>query len=311
MAPSSDVAPATDRATPRQSATRSVGHVLRGLMMGTADVIPGVSGGTVALILGIYERLVDTIYAVAASVLAAVRGDRAGAREHWGRAEFGLVLPLGLGILVALAIGSIVLPPLIEHYPVATSAVFFGLIAGALPIPWMRIAQRQASHYALAAAGAVAAFVLSGFAPATIADPSLPLVFGAAAVAICAMILPGISGAYVLLIMGLYEATLAAGSRLDLVYIAVFAAGAVTGLAAFSKLLSWLLEHRHDATMAVLVGLMAGSLRRLWPWQSETGALHAPGGADEALLAVACAAVGLTIVVGLGMVGERAEAARD
>ena len=106
--------------------------------MGTADVIPGVSGGTVALILGIYHDLIDSIHAVAAGLGATVRRDGAAAREHWRAADLGLLLPLGLGIVLALAIGSVVLPPLIETYPVIMSSVFFGLIAGALPVPWRR-----------------------------------------------------------------------------------------------------------------------------------------------------------------------------
>ena len=280
-------------------------HALQGLLMGTADVIPGVSGGTMALILGIYERLVATIHEVAAAAVALIRGDRHQAIRRWRAVEFTLVLPLGVGIVIALGVGSVVLPPLIETYPVVTSAVFFGLIAGALPIPWRRIRQRQAGHYALALVGAVAAFAITGLAPRHIDDPALPLVFGAAAIAICAMILPGVSGAYLLLVFGMYEVTLGAVRDLNLAYVAVFVAGATAGLGAFSKLLSWLLTRRHDATMAVLVGLMTGALRRLWPWISESGALEAPSDAGGLLLAAACAVIGIVLVVGLTTIGER------
>jgi putative membrane protein len=281
-------------------------HALQGLLMGTADVIPGVSGGTVALILGIFERLVDSIRHIAAGGVALVKGDRAQAAAHWRETEFRLVVPLVAGIVLALGIGSLTLPHLIETYPVITSALFFGLIAGALPIPWRRMSARAGVHYALAALGAVAAFVLAGFAPHDIAEPALPLVFGAAAIAICAMILPGVSGAYLLLVMGMYEVTLEALSSLDLVYIGVFTAGIITGLGAFSQLLSWLLEHRHDATMAVLVGLMAGSLRRLWPWHTESGTLLAAPDGGALLLAAGCAVTGIVLVVGLTAIGERA-----
>lgn len=289
----------------RPGASGIAGHAVQGLLMGMADVIPGVSGGTVALILGIFARLVETIHRVAAGAVALVKGDRRQARTHWRAAEFNLVLPLGVGILLALGIGSLTLPHLIETYPVITSAVFFGLIAGALPIPWRRMRARSGAHYALAALGVVVAFVLAGFAPQEVAEPALPAVFGAAAIAICAMILPGVSGAYLLLVMGLYETTLDALGGLDLLYIAVFTTGAITGLAMFSKLLSWLLDHRHDATMAVLVGLMAGSLRRLWPWQTESGTLMAPPEGGALLLALACAAIGVIAVVGLTLIGER------
>lgn len=306
MATSNQVTPAT--ASPRQSrALAAVVHGLQGLLMGTADVIPGVSGGTVALIVGIYERLIDTIHEVASGVASLLRGDRAAAVANWRRADFGLVIPLGVGIVVALGIGSVVLPPLIEHHPVVTSAVFFGLIAGALPIPWRRIGDRQGLHLALAVAGAVVAFVLAGLAPVTVADPALLVVFGAAMVAICAMILPGVSGAYLLLIMGMYEPTLEAAGRLDVVYVGVFVVGAATGLGLFSKLLAWLLDVHQDATMAVLVGLMAGSLRRLWPWQDDAGTLLAPGGGGEVVLALVCVAAGLAAVTALTMFGDRSD----
>ena len=289
----------------RRALTASAVHGLQGLLMGAADIIPGVSGGTVALILGIYERLIASIHDVASAIASMVRGDRSAAREHWMRADFGLVLPLGVGILVALALGSALLPPAIERYPVITSALFFGLIAGALPIPWQRIRERRGHHLALALAGALVAFVLAGLAPASVEDPALLAVFGAAAVAICAMILPGVSGAYLLLVMGMYEVTLESAASLDVAYVGVFVAGAATGLALFSKLLAWLLDTHHDTTMAVLVGLMAGSLRRLWPWQDDLGAPFAPDGVDAVLLALACAAVGVVLVVALRRLGER------
>ena len=300
----------TAPALPRRAAASAV-HGLQGLLMGTADVIPGVSGGTVALILGIYERLIDSIHDVASSIASLVRGDRAAARSSRRRADFGLVIPLGVGIVVALGIGSVVLPPLIEHHPVVTSAVFFGLIAGALPIPWRRIGDRGGLHLGLAVGGGVVAFVLAGLAPVRVEDPALPLVFAAATVAICAMILPGVSGAYLLLILGMYEPTLEALRDLDVAYVAVFVLGAATGLGLFSKLLAWLLDAHQDATMAVLVGLMAGSLRRLWPWQDDAGALLAPGDGGEIVLALVCAAAGLAVVTALTAIGERGAAPAD
>jgi putative membrane protein len=301
-----------DRAdsTERSRSRSTVVHGLQGMLMGGADIIPGVSGGTVALILGIYERLIDSIHEVASALASMLTGDRDTAAEHWRRADFGLVIPLGVGILVALGVGSLVLPGLIEHYPVITSAVFFGLIAGALPIPWRRISDRRGAHIGLAVAGAVAAFLLAGLTPSTVNAPALPAVFGSAAVAICAMILPGVSGAYLLLIMGMYEPTLEAAGNLDIAYLAVFGLGAATGLALFSKLLAWLLDAHEDATMAVLVGLMAGSLRRLWPWQTEEGVLRAPADGGDVALAIACALVGLAAVTALSMIGDRAERQR-
>lgn len=271
--------------------------------MGAADIVPGVSGGTMALIVGIYERLIDAIRDAVHGTVDLVRGHgTAGLRA----VPWSLVLPLGLGILTALGIGVVVIEPLLEAYPVGTSALFAGLILGALPIPWRRVHRRSWGVYATALAAGGIAFALAGLTAGGPGEPGPGLVFVAAAVAICAMILPGVSGAYLLLIFGMYEPTLRAARELDIAYVATFAAGAVTGLAAFSKLLSWLLDHRHDLTMAALVGLMAGSLRRLWPWQTEAGALIAPDSGGGIVLALALALGGLVFVLVLERFGSKA-----
>lgn len=248
----------------------------QGLLMGCADVIPGVSGGTVALIVGIYEPLVGSVRDAALAAVRLLRGDVPGARAAAGAVRWRLVLPLGLGILTALVVGAAVIPGLLERYPAQTSALFFGLIGGSLGVPWRRASRITPRSYALAAGCALLAFVLVGLPPRTVEDPALPAVFAAAAAAICAMILPGISGAFLLLVLGVYEVTLQALRGLDVAYIAVFGLGAAVGLGLFSRLLAHLLDVHHDATMAALVGLMAGSLRALWPWQAADRGLRAP-----------------------------------
>lgn len=254
--------------------------------MGSADVVPGVSGGTVALVVGIYERLIHSVRAGASGIFAAARLDPAGARRRLGEVEWRLVLPLGLGIVVALYIGSRIVPHLLETYPVEVRAIFFGLILGSLVVPLRRMRHIGGAELAIMAVAAVAAFFLVGLPPREIPDPPLPLVFGFAAIAICAMILPGVSGAFLLLVLGIYEATLRALSSLDVTYVAVFVAGAAIGLGLFSKLLEWLLEHHHEWTMAALVGLMVGSLRALWPWLTpDRGILGPPDGGSLGLAA--------------------------
>ena len=253
--------------------------------MGAADIVPGVSGGTIALIVGIYERVVDSIRALAKGKVRDV--------------EWALVLPLGVGVLIALGVGSAFIPALLERYPAPTRAVFFGFIAGSVPIPWSQIREPDGRRWALAAVGAVAAFFLVGLPARDLADPSVPRVFASAMVAICAMILPGVSGAFLLLVLGLYEHTLRALSDLDVGYIVTFGLGAVVGLALFSRVLGYLLDHRHDATMAVLVGLMAGSLRMLWPWLGEDRGLLPPPDAGDVLVGLALAAIGFVVVRGL------------
>ncbi|HSK93995.1 MAG TPA: DUF368 domain-containing protein [Candidatus Angelobacter sp.] len=277
--------------------TRSVTHLAQGLAMGSADVVPGVSGGTVALVVGIYERLIHSIRAGASGLFAAVRLDLAGARRRLGEVEWGLVLPLGIGIVTALYIGSRFVPHLLETYPVQVRALFFGLILGSLVIPLRRMRHIGMAELGVMAVAAVAAFLLVGLPPREIADPPLPLVFGFAAIAICAMILPGVSGAFLLLVLGIYEPTLRALSSLDLPYVAVFVAGAAVGLGLFSKLLEWLLEHHHEWTMAALVGLMAGSLRALWPWLTEERGLLAPPDAGSLWVAAALIALGAAVVL--------------
>lgn len=276
--------------------------------MGSADVVPGVSGGTVALILGIYTRLVMAIRSVASAATALLRGRPAAAHAYWDDVPWAFVLPLGLGMLTALGVGSVVLPPLLETYPMQTSAVFFGMIVASLAVPWRQAGGRGVREIMIAAACAVAAFVVMGL-PELVVEGDLPTwrILASAAVAICAMILPGVSGAFLLLALGVYEPTLEAVSGLDLSYIATFAVGAVVGLGAFSKLLSHLLATHLAATMAGLAGLMLGALRVLWPWGGLEGELHAPPGASDVLLGLLLAAVGFAIVRLLLAVGDRSQ----
>lgn len=282
-------------------------HFLFGLLMGGADIVPGVSGGTMALIVGIYERLIDSVRAAATAVVNLVRGRVGEMRRCLGEVEWGLVLPLAAGILTAIVIAARLIEPALEEHPVPLRALFFGLIAGSLAIPWRRIPRRKRSHVGIAAGTAILAFVLTGLPPAAVANPGPLAIFLTAAVAICAMILPGVSGAFLLLVMGMYEPTLAAVNARDVVYIGIFGLGAAVGLGAFSKLLSYLLETHHDLTMVALVGLMAGSLRALWPYQTETRELLGPPSMGSALMALGIAAIGFVAVTILARVGASIE----
>lgn len=286
---------------------RTLLHYGQGLMMGAADVVPGVSGGTVALIVGIYERLVSSVRAAAAAPVALVRGDLARTRERLAEVHWRLVLPLGVGILTALVIGARFIPELLERYPVQMRALFFGLILGSLAIPWRRIEHVVPAYYVIAIAAAVLAFLLVGLPPREVPNPALPAVFAAASVAICAMILPGVSGSFLLLVMGVYEPTLRALDGRNLPYILVFVAGAAVGLGLFSRLLEYLLRHHHDVTMAALVGLMAGSLRALWPYLDADRRLLAPPADTSFLIPLALAALGFVLVTLIARLGGAAE----
>lgn len=295
---------------PRRLAAEVPLNFVRGGLMGSADLVPGVSGGTVALVVGVYERLVRSLRAFTSAPLELVRGSPGDARQRLRQVEWPLVLPLVLGILTAVVIGAGTLPDLIEEHPVETSALFFGLIAASLAVPWRLLGRVGPREWALIVLAAVSAFLFVGLSEREIADPALPLVFGAAAVAICAMVLPGVSGAYLLLLIGVYKPTLEAVSDRDVLYIAVFAAGVVAGLGVFARVLGWLLDHHHDTTMAALLGLMVGSLRALWPWTEDDRTLLAPPGGAESARALAIAAIGFVVVTALVWAGHRRATAR-
>lgn len=242
--------------------------------MGGADIIPGVSGGTMALIVGIYERLIDSLSSGSSMLVALLRLQPYQAGKHARDVDWWLVIPLLAGIVVAIGGASFFLPGLMEEHPHQMRGLFLGLVAASIAVPWLRIGRMTWRLLLIALAGAVIAFFVVGL-PLLGAepDPSLLRVFASAGIAICAMILPGVSGAFLLEVMGIYEPTIEAlrsAIGLDLRaigYAAVFVLGAAVGLGVFSKILDWLLSHYHDRTMAALIGLMAGSLRALWPWQ--------------------------------------------
>lgn len=280
-------------------------NYVRGALMGAADVVPGVSGGTVALVVGIYERLIRSIRAAAGAPVALVRADLDGMRARLREVEWSLVLPLAAGILTALVIGAAVIPGLMDRFPQQMRAVFFGLIAGSLALPWRRIAEPGGRSFAVAGFAAVVAFVLVGMPEREIADPALILVFACAMIAICAMILPGVSGAFLLLVFGIYEPTLQALRNVDLAYIGVFGLGAALGLGLFAKLLETLLDRYHDVTMAALVGLMVGALRALWPWLDDDRGLQSPPADATTGIVVAFAVVAFAVVAGIVALSRR------
>lgn len=277
----------------------ALANLIRGMLMGAFDVVPGVSGGTVALVVGIYERLIAAIETVVEAVVSAARRDLAAMRRHLTEVDWLLIVPLVTGILLAIATLARVIEPLLDEedgHPQQARAVFFGLILGTLVVPFRRGGGLQGARWALAAGAAVFAFVLSGLPETEIEDPALIAVFLSAMIAICAMILPGISGSFILLTLGMYAPTIAAVNDRDLVYLVVFAVGAAIGLGGFSTILNWLLQHRHDATMAVLLGLMVGSLRAVWPYLDADRGLQAPPGDASVLVELGLALAAFAFV---------------
>jgi putative membrane protein len=285
-----------------------IAHVVRGALIGGAEAVPGVSGGTVALVTGVYEAIISSAGHVVNGVRALVT-DRPRAGAEFAAVRWDVVLPLLLGMAPALLIALRFLGPAIENHPVQMRALFFGMVAASLVVPVTMLGGRwRLREVAAAAIAAAAAFGVTGV-PQLANEPPLVVVFVAAAVAVCALVLPGVSGAFLLLIFGLYEPTSEAVRTWDLGYLAVFVLGMVVGLSLFVKGLQWLLEHRRRVTLAAMTGLIIGALRALWPWQTEDRGLLAP----EAHLApvVALVLLGAAVVLAIVALERRSRSRSD
>ncbi|MDJ0953347.1 MAG: DUF368 domain-containing protein [Acidimicrobiia bacterium] len=287
-------------------------NVVRGFLMGAADVVPGVSGGTIALVLGIYERLVASIRSGSSALGRLVRGDLPGAREWLRRVDWAFLIPLLGGILLAVVTLARLIETLLHDYPEEMAGLFTGLIAGSVIITWRLVGNWDTRTITVMTTVALALFFVLGLREGTtdetvgqIADPALWAFFAAGAVAICAMILPGVSGSFLLVILGMYGPVLEAVNDRSVVTLIVLVAGMTVGLALFSQLLSWSLERYHDIVVAALIGLMAGSLRVLWPWPDglDSTKLEAPGANPVGVIGLAV--IALLVVVALGRLGRR------
>ena len=246
--------------------------LLKGMAMGVAEAIPGVSGGTIAFITGIYERLLAAIGTVLSpEVVTAYRRD--GLSGAWTAADGTFLLTLGGGMVVGLGFAVLAITSLLEHYPPVVWAFFFGLIVSSAVYVARQIKVWGVSQVALLLIGAAAAYLLTTINP--LAGSTSPvLVFFSGMVAISALILPGISGSFILVLLGMYTVVfgalrgLAAGEPGALFTVVCFALGCLVGLAAFARLLTWTFKTYPDRTFAVLTGFMLGSLNKLWPWRN-------------------------------------------
>jgi len=242
--------------------------VLKGFCMGSADVIPGVSGGTMAFILGIYERLLAAIKSFDLETLKRLlKGDFKGALS---RPHFGFIIPLFIGIISALLFFTrvIPLPKLIISDPELIYGLFFGLILGSIMILFNHIDNFQISDLIETVVGITIGLLIVTMTPKNTPEESW-YIFFCGALAITAMLLPGISGSFILLILGKYSHILDGISHFNLAILIPFALGAITGLIVFSRFLSWLLKHFHKATLLVINGILIGSLWVIWPFQNR------------------------------------------
>lgn len=232
--------------------------------MGSADVVPGVSGGTIAFITGIYEELLDSINSFDTQAFKLLFSFRL--RDFWKKINGGFLLPLVTGILLSAMSLAKIITFLLEEHPIQIWSFFFGLIIISSISVAKEIKKWDFLTIISCLSGVAVAFIITTVTPSTTPN-SLWFVFISGAIAICAMILPGISGSFILLILGKYAYIMSALKNLDTAVIAVFASGCVIGLFTFSRIISWFLRKFHNYAIALLAGFMIGSLNKIWPWK--------------------------------------------
>lgn len=285
----------------------------KGMAMGAADVVPGVSGGTIAFISGIYEELVDSLKSLNPRSLAVLF--REGPEAFWRSINGNFLLALFSGILVSVFSLANIVHHLLDNKPLFVWSFFFGLIAASI-IYILRQFRLFKPLCLLSVLLGVAGGLLASFAP-PMAITATPLtLFLSGMLAICAMVLPGVSGSFILLLIGIYPLIIEAITKFQWSLLATFACGAMIGLIAFSNLLSWFLHHYRDMTLSILTGFLIGSLPVVWPWKLAEGAdgvsrvLLLPSSYGEVVgppLVAQCLllmAAGLVLVLGLEYAGS-------
>ena len=296
-----------------------IGLVARGFCIGSADVVPGVSGGTMAFILGIYEELVDSIRAIARPDFLRPLS-RGRIRDAMAALNWKFLLAVVSGIFLAILTLARGIEWALENQPVLVWSFFFGLVLASVVAVSRRIGKWHPRLLLLAVLGTIGAWLFVGLVPVQTPE-TWWFLFLSGALAICAMILPGISGAFVLLLLGKYQFVLGAVNDRNVLPLVFVTAGAFVGIVSFAQVLGWLFRRYHDATVAVLTGLMVGSLRKVWPWKEEVAWIvgrHGeriptvernvlPGAGDTVFAAIAMALVGLGLVLLLEWWANRAQ----
>lgn len=252
--------------TPKRNLVQYLGLVARGFCMGAADIVPGVSGGTMAFILGIYEELLQSINAL--DMTMARQLVRLKIRQALSRLPWQFLLSLTAGIVLAILLLAQLLESQLTQHPSQVWAFFFGLVLASVLTVSQSVARWTAPTIASSIFATLGGYLVVGATP--VQTPETPwYLFLSGALAICAMILPGISGAFILVLLGKYQFVLSAVNQRDLLPLALIMCGALLGLLTFARLLRWLFQSYHDITVATLTGIMLGSLRKLWPWKEN------------------------------------------
>ena len=233
--------------------------------MGAADVVPGVSGGTIAFISGIYEELLGSISNVNLSLLKTLKKE--GFKAAWKQVNGNFLLSLFVGIFISIISLAKVIKYLLENEPILLWSFFFGLVLASIIYIAKQITKWNVISFVFLILGAFLAYYITTLNPLVTENSSLLFMFFAGAIAICAMILPGISGAFILVLLGAYQPVLSAVNDRDIKTIAAVGLGAIVGLLSFSKILNWLFAHYKNYTLAALTGFIIGSLNKIWPWK--------------------------------------------
>jgi len=286
--------------------------LLKGIAMGAADVVPGVSGGTIAFISGIYEELLSSISAINFKTLKLLK--TTGFKATWKALNGNFLLSLVTGIFISVLSLAKLISWLLENHPILVWSFFFGLVLASILYIGKQITQWNALIVFGLLGGAAIAYYVTTLQP-LISENSSPLfLFLAGALAICAMILPGISGAFILVLLGAYKPVLEAIHNRDFKLIAILGLGAIVGLLTFSKVLKWLFSNYKNYTLAVLTGFILGSLNKIWPWKETiTWRLNSKGvnvplnelsispfsfeGDAQLPLAIALAIIGFALII--------------
>ncbi|MCF2876274.1 MULTISPECIES: DUF368 domain-containing protein [unclassified Tenacibaculum] len=238
---------------------------LKGIAMGAADVVPGVSGGTIAFISGIYEELLGSISNVNLSLLKTLKDK--GFKEAWKQLNGNFLASLFIGIFISIVSLAKVISWLLVNHPILLWSFFFGLVLASVIYIAKQITKWNAVSIVLLVLGAVLAYYITTLNPMVSENSSTLFMFFAGAIAICAMILPGISGSFILVLLGAYKPVLAAINNRDFTTIVAVGLGAIIGLLSFSRVLKYLFANYKNYTLAALTGFIIGSLNKIWPWK--------------------------------------------
>lgn len=284
------------------SLTNNIINAAKGFAMGAANVIPGVSGGTIALISGIYSELIESLNALmSVSTWKSLFKD--GLKAFWNTIHGSFLLWLGIGIVASIFSLAKLAEYCLALHPIQTWAFFFGLIVASAIVMLKGIKGWKAKDVAISAAGVLIGYLVCTLSPTQTPD-SAWFIFIIGAIAISSMILPGISGSFILVIFGKYDYIMTAISEFNIPVLVVFALGCGVGILAFAKFLHWLLARCERETMLVLIGFVIGSLVKVWPWNEKgaivDGNLHIPG-------AIIWCIAGFALIIGIELLNSRKE----